>query len=305
MVLWNMHGGGVNKLETKVEILELFQGADLVLLTETWHFPGQHLPHVEGFDSLAVARTMQIGNTKVTKHSGGVVAYFRSHLRPNLSQWKEGSHDFYLWLQVNMGAAPDLFVCVVYVALIGSKHENESLFQNLVVDIAEVQTLGGIVLLGGDFNVCTTELSDTLDTSDLCELLQAPELAKIEQLSIVATRQNRDASVGGWGRELLDLCYDAGLLILNGRTFGDQSGEFICLANGGCNTIDYIVGAPVVWQVATHLEVIIDDTRYRAMGGDFDHRPLRLRINIDCSFVEPQHKVVTKKFFLLRFNYDK
>jgi len=138
MVLWNMHGGGVNKLETKVEILELFQGADLVLLTETWHFPGQHLPHVEGFDSLAVAHTMQIGNTKVTKHSGGVVAYFRSHLRPNLSQWKEGSHDFYLWLQVNMGAAPDLFVCVVYVAPIGSKHENESLFQNLVVDIAEV-----------------------------------------------------------------------------------------------------------------------------------------------------------------------
>jgi len=86
MVLWNMHEGGVNKLETGVEILKLFQGADLVLLTETWHFPGQHLPHVEGFDSLAVARTMQLGNIKATKHNGGVVAYFRNHLRPNLSQ---------------------------------------------------------------------------------------------------------------------------------------------------------------------------------------------------------------------------
>ncbi len=85
MDLWNMHGGGVNKLETGVEILELFQGADLVLLTETWHFPSQHLPHVEGFDSLAIARTMQIGNTKATKHNRGVVAYFRKHLRPNLS----------------------------------------------------------------------------------------------------------------------------------------------------------------------------------------------------------------------------
>ncbi len=58
MVLSNMHGGGVNKLETRVEILELFQGADLVLLTETWHFPSQHLPHVETFDSLAVAHIM-------------------------------------------------------------------------------------------------------------------------------------------------------------------------------------------------------------------------------------------------------
>jgi hypothetical protein len=149
MVLWNMHGGGVNKLEMGVQILELFQGADLVLLTETWHFPSQQLPHVEGFDSLAIARTMQLGKTKVIKHSKGVVAYFRSHLNPNLSQWKKGNHDSYLWLRVNRSVALDLFICVVYVAPISSKHESESLFQNLATNIAKVQTLEGIVLLGG------------------------------------------------------------------------------------------------------------------------------------------------------------
>jgi hypothetical protein len=74
----------------------------------------------------------------------------------------------------------------VYVVPIGSKHENESLFQNLVANIVEVQTLGGIVLLGGDFNVRTATLLDTLDTSDLYELLQAPELTEIEQPSVVA-----------------------------------------------------------------------------------------------------------------------
>jgi len=95
------------------------------------------------------------------------------------------------------------------------------------------------------------------------------------------------------------------LLILNGWTPGDQSGEFTCLANGGRNTIDYIVGSPAIWQVATHFEVIIDDTRYCTMGGDSNHRSLRLRLNIDCNFVEPQHTVVTKKIFLPRFNYDK
>ncbi len=50
--------------------------------------------------------------------------------------------------------------------------------------------------------------------------------------------------------------------------------------------------------------MIIDDTRYCAMGGDSDHRPLRLRLSIDCIFIEPQHTVVTKKF-LLRFKYVK
>ncbi len=68
----------------------------------------------------------------------------------------------------------------MYVALIGSKHENESLFQNLVADIVEVQTLGGIILLGRDFNARTAALPDSLDISDLCELLQALELVEIE-----------------------------------------------------------------------------------------------------------------------------
>jgi hypothetical protein len=75
---------------------------------------------------------------------------------------------------------------VVYVAPIGSKHENKSLFQNLAADIVKVQTLGGIVLLGGDFNVCTEALPDTINTSNLCKLLHAPEFAEIEQPSIVA-----------------------------------------------------------------------------------------------------------------------
>jgi endonuclease/exonuclease/phosphatase (EEP) superfamily protein YafD len=166
-----MYGGGVNKLETWVQILKMFQGVNLVLLTETWHFPNQQLSHVEGFDSLAVARTMQLGRKKAIKHSGRVIAYFRSHLSPNLSQWKEGSHDSYLWLRVNRSVAPNLFVCVVYATHVRSKHESESLFQNLVRDITKVQTLGGIVLMGGDFNARTTAISDTIDVSDLCELL--------------------------------------------------------------------------------------------------------------------------------------
>jgi hypothetical protein len=170
-------------------------------------------------------------------------------------------------LQVNRGVAPNLFVCVVYIAPVGSKHEIESLFQNLEVDIVEVQTLGGIVLLGGDFNVRIVVLPNTIDTSDLCELLQAPELTKTKQPSVVTKWQNRDVSVGDWGCELLDLCYDTKLLILNGRTPSDESREFTCLANGARNTINYIVGSPAIWQVITHLEVIINDTRCYTMGG--------------------------------------
>ncbi len=50
--------------------------------------------------------------------------------------------------------------------------------------------------------------------------------------------------------------------------------------------------------------MIIDDTCYYAVGGDYDHRPLRLWLSIDYSFVEPQHTIETK-IFLLKFKYDK
>jgi hypothetical protein len=39
------------------------------------------------------------------------------------------------------------------------------------------------------------------------------------------------------------------------------------------------------------------------MGGDSNHKPLRLRLSIDYTFVESQHKIVIKKF-LPRFKYD-
>ncbi len=103
----------------------------------------------------------------------------------------------------------------------------------------------------------------------------------------MAKRQNRNTNVDSWGHDLLDLCCDAGLLIFNGWTPGDESGEFTCLRDGGCIIGDYIVSSPTIWQATTHLELIINDIRYCALGGNSDHRSLRLRLNIDCSFVKP------------------
>jgi hypothetical protein len=75
---------------------------------------------------------------------------------------------------------------MVYIAHVGSKHENKFLFQNLAINIGEVQTLEGIILLGRDFNARTATLPNTIDTNNLCELLQAPELVKTKQPSVMA-----------------------------------------------------------------------------------------------------------------------
>jgi hypothetical protein len=45
-------------------------------------------------------------------------------------------------------------------------------------NIVEVQALGGIMLLGRDFNARIAMLLDTIDTNDFCELLQALEFVE-------------------------------------------------------------------------------------------------------------------------------
>jgi hypothetical protein len=80
-------------------------------------------------------------------------------------------------------------------------------------------------------------LLDTININDLCELLQVLELIEIEQLGAMAKHQNRDDNVGGWGCELLDLCCDVGLFILNGRMPGDESGSSLAWQMGGATLL--------------------------------------------------------------------
>ena len=43
------------------------------------------------------------------------------------------------------------------------------------------------------------------------------------------------------GKELLDVCKLNDFLILNGRTTGDGTGSFTCIANKGRSIVDYFI----------------------------------------------------------------
>jgi hypothetical protein len=159
--------------------------------------------------------SMQLGKTKAIKHTGGY------YLLPQPPQPKliimEGRKPQFLSMAMGQhGCCPWFVYLRGYTTPVGSKHKSKSLFQNLGVDITKVQTLRGIILLGGDFNARITTILDTIDISDLCELLQAPELVETQQPSVVAKQQNCDASVGNWGCKFLHLCCDVRLFIFNG-----------------------------------------------------------------------------------------
>jgi len=96
------------------------------------------------------------------KHSGGVAVFVNDSWLDCVSLWKQSTDGTRLWLQFQrLGAAP-LFLAVVYAPPKGSPYANEGLFDNIATEVGMIQDLGGSILLTGDFNARTSELTTML-----------------------------------------------------------------------------------------------------------------------------------------------
>ncbi len=115
-----------------IGLLDIFDKAHVVCLSETWHRPCETMPQVPGFVAFAVARCVQPGATGGGRHSGGIAAYVRHELSGNVTEWKKGCHDLYLWLRIDRGDLPDLFICVIYAGPKGTQYADETLLLRIL-----------------------------------------------------------------------------------------------------------------------------------------------------------------------------
>ena len=90
-----------------------------------------------------------------------------------------------------------------------------------------------MVFVGSDFNSRIGTQNDfiTENEKDLNYLPQDYELDTIRSV-----RNNQDTSVNG--QQLLDLCIETKLKILNGRKRGDLQGHLTYIGFHGCSTVD-------------------------------------------------------------------
>ncbi len=283
-MLWNIRGGLSTKLPA---VNDLFADADLVLLTETHQMPQQTLPTLPGYTCISTARPLP--KETAVRNKGGVAAYVKADLAGDVSHWKAAADGSYLWLRIkrNSTALPDIFVCIAYIAPLSSVahsrfHALPDPVQRIYDDVATVKSLGGLVLLAGDFNARTRENPDYVRCADLADVLQAPHLQDDDLPQLIPPRCNSDkGGIQGWGRQLLDLCIDTNLLILNGRVAGDAHGELTCLANKGASVVDYFIASPAILEQAAHLQVLTDDMLCGRKDSHSDHRPLQLQLDLE------------------------
>jgi hypothetical protein len=104
-------------------------------------------------------------------------------------------------------------------------------------------------------------------------------------LEVLPERHNSDkGGLKGWHNEFLEFSCSSGLLILNGRIVGDESGECTCFANGGSSLVDYMVTSPTLFDCATSL-VVHKCPLFYEKGCDSDHMPLSLNLQLPWQHV--------------------
>jgi hypothetical protein len=176
------------------------------------------------------------------------------------------------------------------------------LFDNIAAEVGMIQDIGGSILLTGDFNARTSVANDYVDCRYFAEHMPDTLPLGNDFSKVLPKRHNSDkGGLKGWHNEFLDLCSSSGLFILNGRITCDESGECTGLANGGSNLVDYMVASPALFDCATSLVVHKCPLLY-GKGGDSDHRPFSLNLQLLWQHVSPT--ISDSRANICRFKYD-
>ena len=149
----------------------------------------------------------------------------------------------------------DLFCGVVYIPPYGSRYASADPYTEIQQELLRFCGDNKNILLFGDFNSRTKDLSDFTEVDDFISDVFGTENLLSEnaemfncfnQTNIPILRKSADASVNQYGYSLIDFCKSNNLLILNGRIGND----YICpkLACKNKSTVDYFLSSPSVFD---------------------------------------------------------
>ena len=143
-----------------------------------------------------------------------------------------------------MGTEKHVFLCGAYIPPINSKYYNSELFEELENDISEFSSMGQIVLLG-DLNARTGKYNHYI-ADDKNDTIRFP--ASLEISFIQICRKNCDNVLNDHGKQLLQICKNFDLRILNGRIKGDSLDNIAFHGRLGVSVVDYIICDQTLFQ---------------------------------------------------------
>ena len=179
------------------------------------------------------------------RHYGGTLLIIKNEIRGvKIMQSFSGDK---VWIKLKkdfFNFERDIFMCFVYAPPDSCPHSNNldyDIFEKLELDITTHSNLGNIIIVG-DFNTKTG--SDCDYVSDINDQHSPINYNTTYPFDKPIARNNKDKhGVDAQGHRLLNLCKNNQIRLLNGRTKGDQMGNFTRFPlsiRESPSTLDYI-----------------------------------------------------------------
>lgn len=252
---YNVHG-----LENKLFHLDFFkhiEGNDIFMLLET-HVEEKSIAKFENrFKMFNITWTPATRSSIYGRAIGGLVCGVRKDLSNSGI-----SHSFKTCVNVNLiqirTRTTEFTILPVYLR--GSNWDRD--FEDLKMCMQFNNVVNPIIM--GDLNVRIGEEQQILDENILANFPAGLEL-----------RQSKDKTINSNGRKFLEYCKDQGMVILNGRTLGDEEGRHTFISSVGSSVNDICAVS------MNNLDIV----EYFDVGGQIwsDHLPINLGISANAS----------------------
>ena len=243
---------------------------DILFISETW-LSQNNLIDIDGFMNIScVNRTTNIG----IRNEGGIAIFCKKYLFGGLTIENELNFGIViLTLKKDFFAiSNDIYICFSYIP-----HEKSNYYQICDIDFHEL--IEGIVLelkekgsvfVCGDLNSRIGEVSDILYNDELEKYIDSVEHV---DNPIISNRCSMDKCVNLFGRKLLQLCYNTGLTVPNGRLGNDTNGKYTFCTSKGRSVNDYLLVSPSDYKLIGDFDIL-------EFNEFSDHSPLLFEFNL-------------------------
>lgn len=246
---WNVGGLG-DKIYDKL-FLEEIKHFDLIFLAET-HVGYNTCIAVEGYHYFPVCRSVSSNG----RYFGGLGILTKMEIRPYVKILQNKSKE-YQWVKLEkdfFNLKNDLYICLAYIPPVNSSYSKNittDILDNIERDV-DIYNCKGDIMLCGDFNARTGTLADFIENDSLDHIPMyegyKPDFCEIK-------RNSRDKYVDSRGKELIEMCIEKQVRILNGRSLGDINGKYTCLTSNGSSVVDYVLVSHSILNKILYFEV--------------------------------------------------
>ena len=253
---WNVQGinrDAKTNLDKWNDIKKEISKFDIFAIQETHLCPGQSL----SCSGYATFQKQRDKDPKAPYHSGGIAVFIKQTIIDGISSLNSECNDL-MWFKLKkefFNLTNDIFLCFAYISPSNSsylKKMNVTTLDILKEDIVTYHMKGKILIMG-DLNARTQCKLDYIQDDDT----KFPDVQINYNCDsqILPVRSNKDTILNDQGKELLDLCIESSMRILNGRKLGDLNGNYTCFKYNGKSSIDYALVQEDIFNEVIYFKV--------------------------------------------------